>query len=202
MSKINTTFTLFVLALFSLPALLSFGIRYLPVESQPPLGATERFYGNKFIEGKVLSPDNNLNGVGLSFKNPNLQNKEEVVLNITKETGELVRTAVLSGRSVPDGGFVRFMFEPIADSRGGKYDYALSSPSSAEAEALEVYLSKDSSSPASVIYYKPVSRAVLLKDIYSSWMARFWEDKAFAVFYLGIIFLGFGYVAFGKDRTI
>ena len=202
MNKINIALTLFVLAFFSLPGLLSFGIRYLPVEVQLPLGATERIYGNKFIEGKLLSPYNNFNGVGLSFKNPNLQNKEEIIFKITKENGELTRTTVLSGRTVPDGGFVRFMFEPIADSKGVKYDFTLTSPSSREKDALEVYLSKDSNTPASVIYYKPLSKVVLLRNIYSGWINRFWEDKAFAIFYLGIIFLGFGYLGVGRGKTI
>lgn len=202
MNKIKTALILFVLGLFLFPAVLSFGIRYLPVEDQPPLGLTEKIYGNKSVEGKLLSPYNNINGVGLSFRNPNLQNKEEITLKLTKEKGGAVITTQLSGQIIPDGGFVRLMFEPIKDSKGVTYDFTLTSPSSTEEDALEVYLSRDSNTPASVLYYQPPAPGVLISDVFLGWIGRFWEDRTFAAFYLGIISIGFGYVVFGKEKTI
>ena len=202
MNRVKIVSMLFVLAFFSLPGLLSFGIRYLPANDQAPLGATESIYSDKLITGNLLSSNNNLNGVGLSFRNPNLQNKEEIILRLTNENGELLRTSQLSGRTVPDGGFVRFMFEPVAESKGVKYSFTLTSPSSSKEDALSLFLSRDSASPASVVYYKPVSRMALLRDIYTLWIGRFWQDRAFGLFYLGTILLGFGYLAFGKDNTI
>ena len=87
MNRVKIVSMLFVLAFFSLPGLLSFGIRYLPANDQAPLGATESIYSDKLITGNLLSSNNNLNGVGLSFRNPNLQNKEEIILRLTNENG-------------------------------------------------------------------------------------------------------------------
>jgi len=202
MNKPKIALFLFVLTLFTLPALLSFGIRYLPVEDQPPLGVTKKFYENVAIEDKVTVPYNNFNGIGFSFKNPNLQNKEEIILKIINENGQLARTITLSGWNIPDGGFVRFMFEPITDSKGRKYDLMLTSPSSRKEEALEVYLSRGSDTAALVTYYKPLSALILIRDIYTNLNMRFWEDRTFALFYFGIISLGFGYIVFGKGKTI
>lgn len=202
MNRTHTTFIIFAFAFFCLPALLSFGIRYLPVDNQPPLGVTKKFYGNVVMEDRVTEPYNNFNGIGLSFKNPNLENKEEILLNIAKENGVLVRSVTLSGRVVPDGGFVRFMFEPIEDSRGNKYILTLTSPSSRRENSLEVYLSKDSSGTATVLYYKPPPIPNLISDIYTNWIKRLLIDKFFAVFYLGAVALGIGYVLFGKKQTI
>lgn len=202
MKKINIYFIVFALAIVCLPALLSFGIRYLPANNQPPLGVTQKLYGDKIMKDRIGLSENNFSGLGLSFKNPNLINKKEITLEISEENGELLRSSVLSGFNIPDGGFVRFAFEPIADSKGNGYVIALSSPSSEEKEALEVYLSKGSENIALVAYYKPRSAASLIGDIYSNWMERLFQDKAFAALYLVIIVSGLGYVAFGKKETI
>lgn len=202
MKKIKTVVLIFALAIFGLPALLSFGIRYLPVNNQPPLGVTQKLYGDKVIEDKLTLSHNNFSGIGLSFKNPNLINKKEIVLRVLGDNEEVIRSATLSGWNIPDGGFVRFMFEPIAASRGNQYIFRLSSPSSKEEEALEIYLAEGSGSIASVAYYKPPPAASLVGEIYSNWMGRLLSDKAFAAFYLLLIALGMGYAAFGKKETI
>jgi len=201
MNNFKSFFVVFAVILLSLPALLSLGIRYLPVNNQPPLGQTRKIYEDQAVRGGLTMPDDYFNGIGFSFKNPNLINKEEIVMQLSTENGDLVRTVVLSGRSVPDGGFVRFMFDPIAGSDGAFYVYELFSPSSGEGEALEVLLSKDSDDVALVAYYKPSSIPSLIANIYASWIERFFADKTFAVFYLGLIVLGIGYVAFGKKET-
>lgn len=128
MKKINIYFIVFALAIVCLPALLSFGIRYLPANNQPPLGVTQKLYGDKIMKDRIGLSENNFSGLGLSFKNPNLINKKEITLEISEENGELLRSSVLSGFNIPDGGFVRFAFEPIADSKGNGYVIALSSP--------------------------------------------------------------------------
>jgi hypothetical protein len=202
MNKIKIVFMLFVLVLFSLPGFLSFGIRYLPANNQPPLELTQKLYEDKVVEDSLTISSDNFTGVGLSFKNPNLINKKDISLKVSEVGGDTVRIAVLSGSIIPDGGFVRFTFEPITGSKGQEYALTLSSPSSREGEALEVYLSAGADNFASVVYYKPTSAASLIGDVYSNWLGRFFGDEVFAVFYLVLIASGLGFVAFGKKETI
>jgi hypothetical protein len=202
MRKSKIIFIVLSLALFCLPALLSLGIRYLPANNQAPLGLTQKLYEDRIVKDKVAVSFDNFTAIGLSFKNPNLANKKEVLLSVATVDGEIVRSAILSGSTVPDGGFVRFSFAPMGDSKGKEYAISLSSPASGEKEALEVYLSLGTKEPAEVAYYKPASRVGLARDIYSNWIARFLQDKPFAVFYLALIALGTFYLAFGKRQTI
>ncbi len=132
-----------VTGLIILPALLSLGIRIIPGQMQPSLGTTERIYSTSVVTEAFAASRNNLNGIGLSLKNPNYQNKQNVVVSLFSEEGELLSESTVNGASIPDGDFIKFIFKPIEESRGKNFVFVLSSVWSQDSDATEVFYANE-----------------------------------------------------------
>lgn len=140
------TIILVFLLIIVTPILLTFGIKYLPGQIQPSLGSTQKIYGNQTIFQSFMSPKDNLAGIGVSLKNPNLENKEDVVVNIYDDNRNLIRSATLNGKTIDDGKFVKFLFEPIQYSKDQKFVWSISAKNAPLEKALEVFLTKENPS--------------------------------------------------------
>ncbi len=125
------------------PALLSLGIRIIPGQMQPSLGTTERIYSTSVVTETFTASRNNLNGIGLSLKNPNYQNKQNVVVSLFSEEGELLGESTVNGVSIPDGDFIKFIFKPVEESRGKNFVFVLSSVWSQDSDATEVFYANE-----------------------------------------------------------
>lgn len=129
--------------IFLLPALLSLGIRVIPGQVQPSLGATERIYSTTVVAEVFTATRDNLGGIGLSLKNPNLQNKQNVVISVFGEDGQFLGESIVNGASIPDGDFIKFLFKPIGNAAGKRFVFILSSVWSTEDNAVEAFYSND-----------------------------------------------------------
>lgn len=184
-----TTITVLFLV-FVAPALLALGIKMVPAQDQPGYNPNQRLsiYGKREVSQKFISKEKNLTAVGTSIRNPNLKNKKEIILKLYDSEEKLVRTSVLNGEGVEDGAFIKFVFEPIADSLGKEYKFSLSTPQAGPEETIEVFYIKDapefiteytydeesySGGLPLVTFHKPNSKREVIKDIYTSWLSRF-----------------------------
>lgn len=213
---LKTVTVIFVFFLtFLLPGLLSFGIKFFPSGDQPSLDRTEKLYGDFIIRQKFTSSEGNLAAIGLSIKNPNLLNKQDINFNLIDQD-LVVRLAKLNGANIGDGAFMKFRFDPIIDSKGKLYEFNLSAPDAKEESALEPFISLNKprdvgklqingqeatgSSLSFVSFYKPEERLGFMVGIYSDWFGRFIKDTGFFIFYLVVITGLSGYLLLGLEK--
>jgi len=174
-------------SVFVLPGILALGIRYIPYDIQPPLERVKNIYGKYTISQEFTSQESQLTGIAMTIKNPNLKNKKDFYLDLYNDQGEMLREIKFNGANVEDGSYIKFLFDPIADSKGKKYNLVLSNSSGDEEEVLGVYytlskpawvgqmafgLEKQDGGISLVTFHKPQSKLGVIKAIYSSWLSR------------------------------
>ncbi|MFH1971205.1 MAG: hypothetical protein ABIJ05_02345 [Patescibacteria group bacterium] len=172
---------------FAFPALLSLGLKYLPANIQPPLDKTKDVYGIFTVSQEFISLKPGLMSVGMSIKNPNLQNKENVFFNLYNDKKELIRAVKYSGANIEDGAFVKFMFDPILDSKNQIYSFEISSPNAGPEQVLPIFYSERNPSwirqmmhgkeevvggVSLVTFHKPESKIKVIEEIYFNWFSR------------------------------
>ena len=174
-------------SVFILPGILALGIRYIPYDIQPPLEGVKDIYGQFTISQEFISQEAQLAGIGMTIKNPNLKNKKEFFLNLYDDKGQMLREITYSGANVEDGSYLKFLFDPIADSKGKVYNITLSNPSADEEEVLGVFYtlnkpdwigrmsfnSEEQEGGISLVtFHKPLTKLGVIKTIYISWLYR------------------------------
>ena len=172
---------------FIVPAFLALGIRLIPGENQPGYNYTLDIYGVRDVTQKFTSQRANLSAIGTSIKNPNLKNKQDITLTLFDEKMSVIRAVIINGRNIEDGSFVKLEFDPIPDSENKTYYFTFSSPTAGPEDLLQVFLSQNPPGwieqytydqevhPGGlpiVLYFKPVSKFAVIKDIYSNWFSR------------------------------
>lgn len=204
MRNILLTTILIFFMVFILPALLALGIKNTPDRYQPSLDRVQQIYSDVSLSQRFTSTENNLSMIGMSIKNPNLENKKDIFLSIFDENNNLVQQSILNGKSIPDGEFVKFKFPPIKDSKNKIFNFNLSAPSSSKSEALEIFLTKEeingvddlkvsvidigqkeaSMSVSFVPFYRAISPVTQILNIYDNWGKRFFSDRIFSISYI------------------
>lgn len=198
-------------AILLAPLFLGMGVRYVPLNIQPSLEQTEKIYGRMVVSQSVKVPANNFSVIGASIKNPNLANKEDLILNVYDNDGRLVRTSTINGKVIPDGNFLKFIFSPIKDSQNKNYQIAFSSPASSKETAFEVFLTNQKQEQLGeltlngkvipgemslVSFSKPSNPLVTSMDIYKEWFNKFIGDRAFAGLYILTLIAGVLYLIY------
>jgi hypothetical protein len=184
MKKMIWITTLFVIFLvFVVPGILASTLKIIPSGDQPGFNSDQRLsiYGQRRVSQRFVSKTENLTAVGTSIRNPNLKNKNKVIFDLYDNNGTLIRTSVLNGQNFQDGDFVKFVFDPIIDSKDKNYSFTLSSPDANPEETIEVFYL---GSPTDVIldytyddiihsggipivtFYKPNSKWETIKKVY------------------------------------
>lgn len=181
----TTSFIFFLV--FILPFAAALFIKIIPANDQPGYFGKRSIYGALTVSQEFKSNDDNLTAIGTSLGNPNLKNQKEIVLTLFDSNGQVIRTSSLNGFSVGDGAFVKFVFEPILDSKDKKYIFTLASPGADPEQVINVFVSNSPSSwigPAGygkeiltnglpiVIYFKPASHLSVVRQILTSWLSR------------------------------
>src|SRR4030042_2914962 len=95
-----------LLVVFLVPFLLSLTIKYVPYGFQPPLYLPEKISSEKEFRQEVTAMMDGLTGIGLSIKNPNLRNKDDLTLSVF-EKDILLRQVAVSGWIIPDGDLIK-----------------------------------------------------------------------------------------------
>ncbi|KKQ91850.1 MAG: hypothetical protein UT58_C0001G0035 [Microgenomates group bacterium GW2011_GWC1_39_7b] len=190
----TTATILFLVFLF--PAVLAMGIKLIPNGDQPGYNSDQRLgvYGIRDISQKFISEKANLSAIGTSIRNPNLQNKKDIIFTLFDEKMNIVRTTIINGRNVEDGNFIKFVFEPIFDSKNKTYTFEIVSPDAGPGDTIEVFYVENGISLQSmpnwiveytydkkihkgglpiVLYFKPTSKFEIIKEIYTNLFSRF-----------------------------
>lgn len=150
----NKIVLLLIATVLLLPGFLSLGIKVIPGKPQPSLGATEHIYSTSVVAEVFTAQSDGLGGIGTSLKNPNLQNKQNVVISLFDENGQLLRESIVNGASIPDGDFVKFLFKPVENSKDRNFVFVLSSIWSTEDDATEVFYSNDPTNESKLLAEK------------------------------------------------
>lgn len=173
---------------FLLPGILGLFIKYIPYNYQPSLDGVRGIYGPFSVSQVFTSQDSNLTGIGMTIKNPNLKNKSQFYFRLFDESGRVVRQVAYSGANVEDGSYVKFLFDPLVDSKGKSYKFTLENPSAGEEELLGIYYTNSKPSwigaamygdetveggVSLVTYHKPPGKLAVVKDLYSNLLSRF-----------------------------
>lgn len=210
-----TTFFIVFLVLI-LPGLVGLGIRFISSGPQPPLSTVQDIEGEIVVAQEFISPEDRLTGVALSLKNPNLQNKKDITLTLEDENYQPIRTSTLNGSHVQDGEYVKFLFNPVANSKDRKFVLSFSAPQANNLDDMQIFLTDQKQAwvsnlivgkkvlPGKAVAFttlhKPASLLGLWSDIYSGWLSRLFQDGVFAVVYLSTIVLMTAYLIFSVTR--
>lgn len=181
----------FVLGLvFIVPVVLSMSLKMVPANVQPGFNYDVRLsiYRDRVFTQKFISKTANLTALGMSIRNPNLNNKAAIILNLYDMAGNIIRSVTISGMNLEDGSFTKFIFDPITDSLGKEYLFTIASPDAGPEETIELFIiGSDSSSgiieysymgetydggTPIVSYNKPLSRWQTVRKIYSNLISR------------------------------
>lgn len=174
--------------LFLMPAVMASVINMIPAGDQPGYDGSSRvsIYGEYEFRQKFVSKYKNLIAVGTSIKNPNLANKKEIIFNLYDENNTLIRSAILSGKNIEDGDFVKFIFDKVDNSIGKTFIFTISSRDAGPGEVIEVFLIKPTSEVIEysynketkeggaplVTFHKPDSIWETVKLVYINWFSR------------------------------
>lgn len=189
MKRLIWATTIFVLAVvLLLPGVMVSLVSLIPAYDQPGYGiyGSVKIYGDHSFRQTFISKNENLAAIGTTIKNPMLENKQDVIFNLYSG-GNLIRTSTISGLNIEDGEFVKFIFDPISDSKGKEYLFTISSPSAGEKEILELFLVPPTEEILSYVYdeevfsggtpmvtfHKPNSKWEVIKSVYSNLFSRF-----------------------------
>lgn len=174
-----------------LPALLSIGIRLIPENTQPSLTTTERIYSDSIVGQAFDAFRDNLSGIGLSIKNPNYQNKKDLTVELLDNNGRVLRSRSINGASIADGDYVKFIFDPVHNSNGKRYNFTVSASQADVSEALEVFYS-DKPNLSFVALYRPKNIISLNTEIYENILTNLAGSTGFFIFWIAgvVIILG------------
>lgn len=196
MQPLNKIFLVVLALIILMPVIIGLNIHSVQDPVQPSLAGTEKIFQTVLISQKFQSKENNLSGIGVSIKNPNLANKNELNFSLY-EGDKLIRSLSINGGAIEDGSLLRFLFPGIPDSKGKAYSFVLNSPASVEPEAFEVYLTNekfsdenlkvnDSERQTNVSFiriYKSGNPVSVLGAIFSGVAIKLFNDLIFLVFY-------------------
>lgn len=182
----TTVFILFIVFVF--PGVLALFIKMIPSSDQPGYDYNKRLaiYKMHDFTQEFKSTDENLTAIATSIRNPNLKNKKDIIFNLFDENNNLLRTSTLNGQNIEDGDFVKFVFDPIFDSKDKKYFFTLSSHNAGEEETIEVFIISPTDTVLNyeyqnevhlggvplVTFYQPDSRWEVAKEVYSTWLMK------------------------------
>ena len=140
-SRIIIFSLVFGLLVLIIPAFLALGIKMIPNDFQASFDDSQKVYKDREISQNFIADKDYLSGLGVSIRNLNLMNKKDIVMSLRKENN-LIREVALNGGVIGDGQLVKFIFDPITDSKGQTYKLVFSAGDSNIDEALEIFLTK------------------------------------------------------------
>lgn len=104
-------FLLIFLLLF-LPALLIREKVGLDIEGGKPILPLQT---NKFYTEMLDNPTQSLNSISLQLKNPLLQDNSQISIEITNNSGEILRDFTIFGSNIGDPSWIKLKFAPITE---------------------------------------------------------------------------------------
>ncbi len=152
-----------------------------------------QFSGSKYellldsIESDISVVNDNFNILMLTFKNPNIENQENISFQLLKD-GQVVRELHFFGNNVGDPSDVRLQFAPIPDSAGNDYKVKLSISESNK--PLSVFVGDDGSI-AYRAYYRSTNKLLVIQYFVTSFVSRLFSDMVFVGIWVSLIILAF-----------
>ena len=169
--NIKITVLLVLFLVFTAPAILSFGIRFVPEKEMSETGGSIKVYGDNKLTFNIDSQKDNLVGILIRVKN-GMRSSSDLKLQIMDERNNMIGESSLNGLSILDGSIVRFSFPVLSNQvANGSWKGVFTSDADEE-NAMELYLEKDFPKLSFVALYKTSSHIVLIKNIYLEWFKR------------------------------
>lgn len=201
-TEIILTISFVIFSIIFVPAILVFGIRFIPSGIQPSLKTTQGIYKDIKLSQSFMSEEDNLSGIGVSIKNPQLINKKNIYIKLLDKNNNLLREVTLNGKNIADGEFVKITFDPIKDSKNRKFIWVTEAPDASKDDSLEIFLTdrkgewsleykvNDEISDMSLSYvtlHKPDSKLQILKIILLGFSSNLKDDLPFLISYLTLL---------------
>lgn len=185
--QILLTIIIIILVICIIPLLLTFYIEEIPSGSQPSLDYTEKIYQTNVVTKEFRALDDRLSSIGVSIKNPNLANKQDLSFKLLDSNNQILRTVVRSGWTIEDGNFVIFSFDPITNSLNKQYKFVFESSESDLNNAFEVFIDANSKEVSYVSFYHRANIFSVAIGIISGWFLKLYSDFYFFLFYIILI---------------
>lgn len=170
---------LLIIFIILLPAFVTLMLHKSIGLNQQSENHTVYFYGNQNYTQNFTSPKENLNSLSLRMKNTSLGNKEPVTFSIYSASQKITQLK-LNGSNIGDGGWVRFSFDKISDSKNRTFRLELSSLTSTPVNAIGVQVNSQNET-ALITYHIPSSKLNLIYDIYLSFFKKVLQDPIFII---------------------
>lgn len=220
LSTFTTSLVIFLVLIF--PALLSLIIKTIPEKQQSSLDGTIKLFGERKIAQKIAVSKNNFSGIGISVRNPNYINKNDLIFTVYSEDNLTLRQMAISGLHINDGDLLKINFPPISDSANKNFTIEFTSPKSSSDQYFEIFISNKNNekskgfklyessgvsdfegSIAYEIFNKSENPLSLIYPIYSNVFIRLIKDPFFsAIYFTLIISLFFVYLKYPRsDRN-
>lgn len=112
--------------MFLFLTLVMLTINFLPSrEVVENLGPDETSFNRlaevKDYRSEFMAGNNSLNRIDVLFKNPNLESRDELVINILDDKNQQIASQKFTGFNLGDTSYARIDFSKIADSQGKTY---------------------------------------------------------------------------------
>lgn len=201
---------LIIILVFVVPGFLSLLVTDVPFSNQPSFKSSQKIFKDEQVFQLFESGINRLSGIGVSLRNPNLKETNDVTLTLYDDKNNLLRKVTINGKFIPDGGFVKFKFEPVENSLGKRYVFVLSVPTSLSDHNLEVYKTdsgtkgaellidkkRDTQNIAFVQFDKITDHKKMVIETYKNWWINLINDLPFVALYgLSVLTLA-GYLVY------
>lgn len=186
--QILVTIILVILIVFLIPLFLTFNIKEIPNDLQPPLDHTQKIYQTNIVVQEFVASGDRLSSIGVSVKNPNLANKKDLTFKLLDSNDQILRTIVKSGLYIEDGNFIKFSFDPVVDSNGKPYKFVFESSDSNLSDAFQVFIDANSGSVSYVSFYQRANIFSIALRIFSGWFLKIYADFYFFIFYMTVVF--------------
>lgn len=159
------------------------GVSQISFEKNLPLDI------NHFYTKSIISDRNNLNSVSILLKNPGLQSRDIVYIEVQNSNQETLRSFSISGRGVEDPGWLNFKFPPLNSKKGDIFLFKISSDSQKD-NLLYVYGDQNTQNINFKTTFTAENIKESFKDNLNQQIANFQSRNIFqTVFYLFLIFL-------------
>lgn len=201
--NIFATILFLITVLIVIPLFLIYSIDIVSYDKQPGFFGSQKLTNDYTLTQELYVDRNNFTGFGISIKNPNQLNKNDIDI-VVLDKYIPIRKVKVSGENIEDGSYQKIVFEPIADSGDKHYLIQFKTAGTENFNAFEIFTTKEKSRFLGNLYlnsqlvenrslainslYEMSNRYDEICRIFQSLISIFSKDFKFAIFYSIVIF--------------
>lgn len=141
---------------------------------------------HSYLQSFVADQDN-LSGISLQLKNPEIKSVDNVYLQIINDKNDIVRDLSVNGRNIADPSWINFNFIPIKSNKGDLFSLKISGDATKD-NLLYIYGNDQNSNLNFKSSYKTLSLKEAFEKNLEMQKNRIYQmDKVYLSFYLILI---------------